>query len=87
MIMEGAGLLSDTNKAFTEVDASAGKVALLVEEISAASAEQAQGIHLITQAVIDMDKITQQTTAMAEESAAPSAETIRPMLESLPAEI
>ena len=46
----------------------------LVAEIAAASSEQAQGIDQINKAVAEMDKVTQQTAANAEESASASEE-------------
>ena len=51
------------------VDAS-GKVSARVNEISAASAEQANGIDEMSQTVSHMDEITQQNAALAEQSAA-----------------
>jgi methyl-accepting chemotaxis protein len=50
------------------------QVGELVGEISLASQEQAQGIDHINQAVAEMDKVTQQVAANAEESAASSEE-------------
>ena len=54
---------------FPEVSKSAAKVADLVSEIAAASREQAQGIDQVNKAVTEMDKVTQQNAANAEESA------------------
>ena len=48
------------------------KVGNLVAEIAAASNEQASGIEQVNQAVNDMDKVTQQNAANAEESASAS---------------
>jgi methyl-accepting chemotaxis protein len=48
----------------------AKKVEGLMAEISAASQEQAQGITQINKPVAEMDKVTQQNAANAEESAA-----------------
>jgi len=73
-IKEGSDLVGRTNEAFSEVSRSATKVADLVSEISAASSEQAQGIDQINKAVAEMDKVTQQTAANAEESASASEE-------------
>jgi len=73
-IKEGSDLVGRTNEAFSEVSKSAAKVADLVSEISAASSEQAQGIDQINKAVAEMDKVTQQTAANAEESASASEE-------------
>ena len=46
----------------------------LVEEVSEASRQQAQGIDQVTQAIAQMEKVTQTTAATAEESAAASEE-------------
>ena len=46
----------------------------LVDEVSLASRQQAQGIDQVTQAVAQMEKVTQGTAATAEESAAASEE-------------
>ena len=46
----------------------------LIGQISAASEEQAQGIRQISQAVTQLDRVTQSNTANAEESAAASEE-------------
>ncbi len=73
-IQEGSDLVTKTNEAFAEVALSSSKVGDLVAEITAASQEQAQGIDQINKAVADMDKVTQQTAANAEESAAASEE-------------
>ena len=53
---------------------SSQKVAGLVSEIAAASAEQAQGIDQVNQAMNQMDQVIQQNAANAEESAAASEE-------------
>jgi methyl-accepting chemotaxis protein len=71
-INEGSELVDRTNEAFSEVNTSSIKAAELVEEIAAASNEQAQGIEQINTAVTDMDKVTQQNAASAEESASAS---------------
>ena len=73
-IKDGSELVQKTNEAFTEVAVSASKVGELVGEIAAASKEQAQGIDQINKAVAEMDKVTQQTAANAEESASASEE-------------
>ena len=70
----GSQLVEKANAAFSEVSKSAGKVAELVAEISAASTEQSQGIGQINEAVSQMDKVTQQNAASAEESASASEE-------------
>lgn len=69
-IEEGLTLVQDTEGAFAEVDGSSAKAADLVEEIAAASTEQAQGIEQVNQAVAGINNVTQQNTSDAEESAA-----------------
>lgn len=69
-IEEGLALVADTESAFQEVDGSSAKAADLVEEIAAASSEQAQGIEQVNQAVVGINAVTQQNTSDAEESAA-----------------
>ncbi|RKY07883.1 MAG: hypothetical protein DRP66_05705, partial [Planctomycetota bacterium] len=54
--------------------ASISKTTDLVGEIAAASQEQAQGIDQVNTAVAQMDKVTQQNAANAEESASASEE-------------
>ncbi len=73
-IKRGSERLNGTNKDFSDVETSTGKVAELISEIAAASEEQAQGIEQINGAVTSMDKITQQNAATAEESASASEE-------------
>ena len=73
-VKEGTGIVTTTNDAFMQVAEGAGKVAELVSEIAAASDEQARGITQINNAVGEMDKITQQNAAGAEEFASASEE-------------
>jgi len=73
-VKEGSALVTGTSQAFAEVAASTAKVGGIVAEIAAASGEQAEGIGQINKAVTDMDKITQQNAANAEESASASEE-------------
>jgi ABC-type transporter Mla subunit MlaD len=88
-ISDGSELVIKTNEAFSGVTSSSTKVGELVEEIAAASNEQAQGIEQINAAVTDMDKVTQQNAASAEESASASeqmnaqAEEMKRMVERL----
>jgi len=68
-VRQGRELTSSTQEAFQENVEIAGKVSQLVEEIAAASQEQARGIEQLNQAVAQMDKVVQQNAANAEESA------------------
>jgi methyl-accepting chemotaxis protein len=65
----GEKLVSVTNDAFGSVISSARKVQELMEEIAAASREQSDGINQINSAVADMNRVTQQNAANAEELA------------------
>ena len=70
----GLELVSKTDGDFTEVSNSTTRLAELIAEITAASSEQAQGIDQIGKTVQDLDKLTQQNAANAEESASASEE-------------
>jgi methyl-accepting chemotaxis protein len=88
-VKDGSELVGRTNEAFKQVAGSSAKAADLVAEISAASNEQAQGIGQINTAVTELDKVTQQNAANAEESASASeemsaqAETMKGMVDEL----
>lgn len=69
-IKEGAELVTTTSADFVQVHDSTNRVIELIGEIAAASNEQAQGIGEINKAVTEMDKVTQQNAAFAEELAA-----------------
>ena len=71
-IKEGSQLVASTDESFNQVAKSSSKVAELVGEIAAASKEQSQGIGQVNQAMTEMDRVTQQNAAGAEESAAAS---------------
>ncbi|ACL02838.1 Protein with methyl-accepting chemotaxis protein (MCP) signaling domain [Desulfatibacillum aliphaticivorans] len=73
-VTQGTDLVEKTNEAFGEVGASASRVEGLVAEIAEASREQSQGIEQVNNGVTDMDKVTQQNAANAEESASASEE-------------
>jgi methyl-accepting chemotaxis protein len=70
----GVDIAGEVGKVLDEIVQSIGKTSQLVAEITAASAEQAQGIDQINRAVAQMDKVTQQNAANAEESASASEE-------------
>jgi methyl-accepting chemotaxis protein len=73
-VQNGNELTLSTQEAFKENITISDKVGELVEEIAAASTEQAQGIEEVNRAVAEMDKVVQQVAATAEESAAASEE-------------
>jgi len=73
-VRNSSELTVQTRDAFKENKDISGKVSNLVDEIAAASHEQAQGIGQISKAVAEMDRVVQQTAANAEESAGASEE-------------
>jgi methyl-accepting chemotaxis protein len=68
-IRGGVTVVTETNRSFSEVMLNSNKVRELVGEIAAASKEQAQGIEQVNQAVAEMNHVTQQNAAGAEELA------------------
>ena len=70
----GSERVAQVSGAMQAITSSAGQVKQLVDAVSAASTEQAQGIEQVTQAITQMEKTTQTSAASAEESAAASEE-------------
>ncbi len=70
----GVAVNNEVAKALTAIQESAGKVAILVSEIAAASKDQAKGVEQVNTAVAEMDKVVQQNAANSEESASASEE-------------
>ncbi len=70
----GVTISAEVSKTLEEIVNGVQKTSDLVGEISAASDEQAQGIDQVNTAVNQMDKVTQQNAANAEESASASEE-------------
>ncbi len=70
----GVLIADEVARSLSDITLASGKVNLLVAEIAAASQEQSQGIHLVNQAIQQMDKVTQGNAASAEESAASAEE-------------
>ncbi len=70
----GSELVTRASDVFSEVSTGASKVGELVVEISSASGEQARGIEQVNRGAADMDKVTQQNAASAEELASTSEE-------------
>jgi methyl-accepting chemotaxis protein len=73
-VKNGNELTKLTQEAFRANVEISGKIANLIDEIAAASQEQSRGIGEISKAMVEMDKVTQQTAANAEESASASEE-------------
>jgi len=68
-IQAGEKLVTATNQDFVEMRASSNNVVELMGAIAAASQEQSQGIEQINQAILQMNQVTQQNAASAEELA------------------
>lgn len=73
-VREGSEIATKTNLEFQDVASTVSKSGELVGEIAAASNEQAQGIEQVNKAMADMDKVVQQNSATAEETASASEE-------------
>jgi len=70
----GVDIATEVGKVLEEIVTGIGKTSDLVGEIAAASQEQSQGIDQVNTAMSQMDKVTQQNAANAEESASASEE-------------
>ena len=66
-VEDGAKLVTQAGTTLTGIVGDVKKVADLIAEISAASAEQSQGIEQVNKAVTQMDSVTQQNAAQTEE--------------------
>ena len=73
-IKEATGIYGQVSEVMEKNGQIARKVTELIGEIAAASNEQAHGIAQVNIAVAEMDKVTQQAAANAEESASASEE-------------
>ncbi len=66
----GAKLVADAGKTMTEIVGSVQRVTDIIGEITAAAAEQTDGIGQVSTAVVQLDQMTQQNAALVEQSAA-----------------
>jgi methyl-accepting chemotaxis protein len=73
-VKKGHELTGLTQAAFLENIEISNRIGKLIDEIAAASAEQAAGIDQINKAVTEMDRVTQSIAASAEESSSASEE-------------
>ncbi len=71
---KGNQMAQQTAMALKEIMEGTNKVNDLLEEIAVASSEQTQGISQVTTGLAQIDQVTQQNTASAEESAAAAEE-------------
>jgi len=71
---EGTGVAGEVGKALVAIVNDVTQVSDLIDGVTKASQEQAQGVDQVNTAVSQMDKVTQQNAAGAEESASASEE-------------
>ncbi len=71
-VESGSRLVDDAGKTMDEIVVQVKRVSDLIAEISSATLEQSSGITQVSQAVGDLDHITQQNAALVEQSAAAS---------------
>jgi methyl-accepting chemotaxis protein len=71
-VQQGTALVDQAGVTMTEIVHSIRQVSELMGEISNASAEQSAGVGQVGEAVVLMDKATQQNAALVEQSAAAS---------------
>ncbi|MDR1041553.1 MAG: methyl-accepting chemotaxis protein [Deltaproteobacteria bacterium] len=68
-ISMGSDLVKSTSESFRALGEEVAKVSQIIDEVAAASREQAQGIGQITIAVNQMDKVTQDNASEAQQTA------------------
>ena len=66
----GARLVDDAGKSMDDIVGQVRRVSDLIAEISSASIEQTQGMGMVSEAVSQLDQVTQQNATLVEESAA-----------------
>jgi len=71
-VESGSQLVQGAGTTMNEIVASVKRVADIIGEITAASAEQSGGIEQVNAAVMELDRMTQQNAALVEQSAAAS---------------
>ncbi len=71
-VSQGSTLASQAGETMAEVVSSIRRVTDLMGEINTASAEQSRGVAQVSEAVTQMDQVTQQNAALVEESAGAS---------------
>jgi methyl-accepting chemotaxis protein len=69
----GSKLVADAGKTMKEIVGSVQRVTDIIGEITAAAAEQSDGIGQVNTSVVQLDQMTQQNAALVEESAAAAA--------------
>ncbi len=72
-VASGTELVADAGKTMQEIVGSVQRVTDMIGEITAAAAEQSEGIGQINSSVNDLDRMTQQNAALVEQGAAAAA--------------
>ncbi len=72
-VSSGSELVNQTGESLSEIVDGVKKVGDIIAEIAAASAEQTSGIEQVNMAITNMDEMTQQNAALAEQTSAASA--------------
>ncbi len=75
-VENGSKLVNESGETLSEIVAGVKKVGDIISEIAAASSEQSAGIDQINKAVSQMDEMTQQNAALAEEASAASESSV-----------
>jgi len=70
---QGAALVNETGKTMNEIVMAIKNLTEIMSDITSASKEQNTGIEQVTQAVSQMDEVTQQNAALVEQAAAAAA--------------
>lgn len=71
-VKSGSQFVENTGTALESINSSIQNVSSMINEISQSSIEQQQGIELVNRSVIDIDSMTQQNSALVEETTAAS---------------
>jgi len=69
-VATGSTLVGEAGATMERIVGAIARVTQIMDEISAASAEQSSGIEQVNQAVTQMDQVTQQNAALVEQAAA-----------------
>jgi methyl-accepting chemotaxis protein len=72
-VEDGSKLVDESGKHLQDIVAAAKKVADIIVEISEANSQQANGLDQVNAAIMQMDEVTQQNAAMAEETSSVAA--------------
>ncbi len=73
----GTELAQKSGEALARILAATGDVRRLISEIAAASSEQSRGIEQVSTAIMELESLTQQNSALVEENASASASMAR----------